>query len=84
MDSARLAISTKVGGRALIWAMYFGFTRRPPTDGGGWRSTHGARRAEETQKALGNDAAQGRRDQVVLHTEVAQPDDRADRGIGVQ
>src|SRR5690606_16602885 len=35
MDSARLAISTKVGGRALVWAMYLGLIRLPSTAGGG-------------------------------------------------
>ncbi|MNN35276.1 hypothetical protein D3C81_1491230 [compost metagenome] len=35
MSEARLAIRTKVGGRALVWAMYFGFTRLPLTAGGG-------------------------------------------------
>src|SRR5690349_3438502 len=37
MASARLAISTKVGGRALVWAMYLGLIRLPSTAGGGWR-----------------------------------------------
>ncbi len=34
----------KVGGRALVWAMYFGLIRPPPAIGGGCRST--ARRSQ--------------------------------------
>ena len=37
MAEARLAIRTKVGGRALVWAMYFGLMRLPSTAGGGCR-----------------------------------------------
>ncbi len=37
MAEARLENSTKVGGRALVWAMYFGLIRLPSTAGGGCR-----------------------------------------------